>query len=75
MGRARAHENVAFMIAVGNTARPFIGRSYVADPYGVVRIDLGRGERTGLFDLDEKEVEEARRTLPLLDLRRAEVYG
>ncbi len=74
MGRARAHENVAFMIAVGNTGKPFIGRSFVADPYGVVRMDLGRGERVGLFDLDKEEIEKARETLPLLDLRREEVY-
>lgn len=74
MGRARAHENVAFMIAVGNTGKPFIGRSYVVDPYGVVRMDLGRGERVGLFDLNKEEIEEARKTLPLLALRREDVY-
>lgn len=75
MGRARAHENVAFMIAVGNSARPFIGRSYVADPYGIIRMDLGSGEKVGLFDLDEEEVERARKTLPLLALRRVDVYS
>lgn len=75
MGRARAHENVAFMIAVCNSAKPFIGRSYVADPYGIVRVDLGNGEKVGLFDLDEGEVDRAREAIPLLSLRRVDLYG
>jgi predicted amidohydrolase len=74
MGQARAHENVVFMVGVGNAATPFIGRSYVADPFGIIRLDLGNGERVGIYDIDLEEIDKARRLLPLLDLRRPEVY-
>lgn len=74
MGQARAHENVVFMVGVGNAASPFIGRSYIADPFGIIRLDLGSGERIGIYDIDLEEIEKARKVLPLLDLRRPDVY-
>jgi len=74
IGQVRAHENVAFLIAVCNSAKPFVGRSYVADPYGVIRYELGIGERCGIYEIDLKELEKARRDLPLLNLRRTDAY-
>ncbi len=70
MGSARAHENVAFFVGVGNSNQAFVGRSMVADPYGIIRLDMGAGEKVGFFDIDPNEVEDAKKVLPLLKLRR-----
>ncbi|HVP22921.1 MAG TPA: carbon-nitrogen hydrolase family protein [Conexivisphaerales archaeon] len=63
---ARAHEDTCYVVGVGNANREFIGRSIVATPYGVRALDLGAGEKVGYFDLEPREVSEARRKLPVL---------
>jgi predicted amidohydrolase len=66
LGQARALENVAFLVNVNNAARPFVGMSYVADPYGVVRLNLGIGEKMGFFAINPSEIKQARKLLPLI---------
>ena len=63
---ARAAENTAYVIGVGNAHGAFIGRSIVADPYGVKVLDLGHGERVGRFEIDNSVVTLAREKIPVL---------
>ena len=74
LGQARALENGVFVVGVGNSATPFIGRSYVADPLGVIRLDLGIGEKTTTFKIDLNELHTARESMSLLNLRRSDLY-
>jgi len=63
---ARAHENTSYMIGVGNAHEAFIGRSIVVDPEGIKVMDLGAGDRTGIYRIDDARVTEAREKLPVL---------
>ena len=74
LGQARALENGVFVVGVGNSAFPFIGRSYVADPLGRIRLDLGIGEKATIFKIDINELHTARESMPLLNLRRSDLY-
>ena len=71
---ARAHENTSYLIGVGNANNSFIGRSIVVDPLGVKAMDLGSGDRTGLFEIEESRVRNAREILPLLKQAENTVY-
>lgn len=75
LAQARAHENTVFLIVASNAGSNFVGRSMVVDPMGVVRADLGPGEKYEEHELDLGELEEARRILPVLALRRPSLYG
>jgi len=63
---ARAHENTSYVIGVGNANEAFVGRSMVVDPMGVKVFDLGTGDRTGYYEIDDSRVTEAREKLPVL---------
>ena len=75
LGQARALENGVFVVGVGNSASPFIGRSYVIDPLGVIRADLGIGEKATKFKIDLNELHTVRKSMPLLNLRRSDLYN
>jgi predicted amidohydrolase len=75
LAAARAHENTLFVVVPVLYGDNFTGRSLVADPYGVIRLDAGPGEKVVAVELSKEELEEARRMLPLLRLRRPELYG
>jgi len=66
LGQARAMENVAYLVNVCNAANPFVGMSYVADPYGLIRFSLGAGEKIGFFTINPEEIRQARRAMPLI---------
>lgn len=72
--RARAHENVAFLVAVNQTGALFTGRSVLVNPMGHVLVDLGVGERSLRVAVDPSEVREAREKVPVLNLLRRELY-
>lgn len=63
---ARAQETTSYVIGVGNANETFVGRSTVVDPLGVKVLDLGSGDRTGCYRIDDNEVTEARKKLPVL---------
>lgn len=67
---ARALENTAYVVAVGECGARNIGASMVVDPLGVAV--LNGGEAPGLFfaDLDPARLAHARRELPVLQNRR-----
>ncbi len=66
--RSRALENGVFLVVAALVGRHFTGRSMVVTPFGVVHVDAGARQAYVEATLDLDEVEEARRTLPLLDL-------
>lgn len=71
---ARAHENTAFLVAVGQTGDAFTGHSLVASPMGHILLNLGVGEASATVELDRGAVEEARRKVPVLSLLRRDAY-
>ena len=82
LARARAIDTTSIVVAVGQgdpaaagvTARPDaptgIGRSLVVSPFGDVLHRLGGEPELLVVDLDLDTVEDARRTLPVLENRR-----
>ncbi len=74
LARARAHENTVWIAAPILYGDSFTGRSLVVDPLGVVRADAGYGEKILEYTINTREIEEARRKLPLLELRRPSLY-
>lgn len=74
LSRARASENVYYLVVADQYGPRFVGRSMVVDPLGVVALDLGVGEKYYEYEIDAGYVHEVRRSLPLLDLRREDVY-
>lgn len=74
LARARASENTVYLVIANQYSREFIGRSLIVDPLGVILCDLGIGEKYLEFPIDVDFVHEVRRSLPLLNLRRRELY-
>lgn len=73
--RARAIENVSFVIAAAQTGdhddgRQTHGRSMVVDPWGSVLLDMGVGEGVDFAVLEPDAVATARARIPVLDHRR-----
>ncbi|GAA1477575.1 carbon-nitrogen hydrolase family protein [Nocardioides aestuarii] len=68
--RARAIENTAYVVAVGQPAPRYSGHSMVVDPLGDVVAEAGEGEEVLTAVLDPERVVEARRTNPSLLNRR-----
>ncbi len=74
LAQARAHENTVYLAVAALYGGNFTGRSMLVDPMGIVTLDLGHGERYMEAIIDKSRLEEARRLLPLLGLRRPELY-
>jgi predicted amidohydrolase len=81
---ARAVENVAYVVCVNQSGAVgdlrFLGASCAIDPLGEVVVRLGAGEALGFADLDLEWVDRLRsgsdkRTYPLMDDRRPDLYG
>jgi predicted amidohydrolase len=68
--RARAIENTAYVVAVGQPAPRYTGHSMVVDPLGDVVVEAGDGEEVLTAVLDPEVVVAARRTNPSLANRR-----
>ena len=75
LAQARAHENTIFVVIANQTGRKFVGRSMVVDPMGTVILDLGSGEGYNEVEVDIDQVYEVRKALPVLSLRRPELYS
>ncbi len=74
LARARAHENTIYLALSVQYSKDFTGRSMVVDPLGVVVADLGIGEKYAEVPIDLDYIDEARKILPVLKLRREDVY-
>ncbi len=73
--RARAVENLAYVIAPGQTGthadeRSTFGHSLIVDPWGNVIAEIEEGEGVAVADIDPDRVERLRREFPALDNRR-----
>ncbi len=67
---ARAIENTAVVVAVGQAGRGVIGRSLVVGPDGVVGLELDEQPAIRTVDLDATQLEQVRRANPSLANRR-----
>lgn len=70
--RARAIENVAWVVAANHAGSSGIGESIIIDPVGNAIVETGTGECVRTATLDAESVVAARRTNPALRNRR---YG
>ncbi|SFB93808.1 Predicted amidohydrolase [Nocardioides terrae] len=68
--RARAIENTAYVVAVGQPAPRYCGHSLVVDPLGDVLVEAGDGEEVVTARLSRSVLAEARETNPSLVNRR-----
>jgi predicted amidohydrolase len=68
--RARAIENTAYVVAVGQPAPRYSGHSLVVDPLGDVLVEAGDGEEVVTARLERAVLERARETNPSLANRR-----
>lgn len=68
--RARAIENVAYVVAVGQPGPRYTGHSLVADPWGDVVVEAGAAAEVLHATLDKTLVAEARAANPSLTNRR-----
>lgn len=74
LAQARAHENTVYVIIANQTGKYFTGRSMIIDPLGTVLVDLGVNETYKEYTIDVDYIYEVRRKLPVLKLRRPELY-
>jgi predicted amidohydrolase len=75
MLKARAIENGSFVIAPDQVGNIYTGRSMIIDPFGVVLLDMGIMEGMEIIEIDTSRVSEVRKSLPLLENRRTDVYS
>jgi predicted amidohydrolase len=70
---ARAIENTAVVVAVGQAGRGVVGRSLVVGPDGVVGLELDEKPGVRTVDLDPQRLGEVREANPSLANRRYRV--
>ena len=75
LAQARAHENTAWLLAPILYGENFTGRSLIVNPYGIVEVDAGHGERVVAHAIEKKPLEEARAKLPLLRILSERLRG
>jgi predicted amidohydrolase len=71
--RARSLDNGIFVLGCNQTGKRFVGRSMVADPWGVVIGSLGMEEGVLTVDIDCDRIESTKKKLPLIENRRFDV--
>ncbi|MFN3268735.1 MAG: carbon-nitrogen hydrolase family protein [Zestosphaera sp.] len=74
LARARAHENTIYVVVAVQYGNEYTGRSLIADPWGTQILDLGIGEKYHETDINIELVYEVRKKLPVLQLRRTDLY-
>jgi predicted amidohydrolase len=71
--RSRALDNTIFVATANQTGRWWVGRSMVANPWGVKVAGLGVEEGYYTYDIDISVITDTRNKLPLLDNKRFDV--
>ncbi len=74
LAQARAHENGMYVVVCNQYSKYFTGRSMVVNPWGIVELDLGIGEKYVEHRLDKSTVEHFRNAVPVLRIRRTLSY-
>ncbi len=72
---ARAHENTSYLVAVDQTYPFFIGHSTVASPFGYAIKEAGEEQTSFTVELDRKQIEEAKKLVPIIDLSKPALYN
>lgn len=77
--RTRAVDNQVYVVAASPARNPetgyaIYGHSMIVDPWGDILAGAGEGEELISAEIDLERLEKIRRQLPLLDLRRADLY-
>lgn len=73
--RARAIENTVYVVGANQVGERFCGRSAGFDPFGAMLADGGEREGLVVVPIEPSRVDEVRRKLPCLSLRRKDLYG
>ncbi len=71
--RSRALDNTIFVMSCNQTGKRFVGRSMVANPWGVSVSSMGIEEGYYIADIDIGLIEKTREKLPFLENRRFDV--
>lgn len=71
--RSRALDNTIFVMGCNQTGRRFVGRSMIANPWGITVASMGVEEGFFYADIDVDLIEETRKNLPFLENRRFDV--
>jgi len=74
MLKSRAIENGVYVIAPNQLGNIYCGHSMVIEPFGATLTDMGNREGMEILDIDNSRIDTVRRTLPLLENRRTDVY-
>ncbi len=71
LGKARSHENTMYIILSDHTGELYVGRSGVFNPFGYREVDMGFKPGYIEWTIKPKAVEEARKTIPVMEKSRA----
>ena len=74
MLKARAIENGCYVVAPDQVGNIYSGRSMAIDPFGITLLDMGGKEGIEFIEIDPDRLKSIRRSLPLLNNRRSDVY-
>ncbi len=74
LSRSRAHENTIFLTVVALSEGAFTGGSMIVDPLGFTIANAGPSSNYLEINIDLDRLKEVRKSLPLLELRREELY-
>jgi predicted amidohydrolase len=74
LAKARAHENVVFVAVAALSGERFTGGSAIVDPLGFNFMSLGPEPTYAEVTIDLERVQKVREILPLLRLRRSDLY-
>jgi predicted amidohydrolase len=73
--KARAHENLSFLVAANQTFPQFIGHSLVASPMGYAKEELKKLQTSFVVKLELQEILAARRLLPTILNSKRDFYS
>ena len=74
LARSRAHENTVYVAVANQNGRQYTGRSSIHGPLGTTLMDMGGYTGYSEKTLSREILEEARRSLPILELRRRNAW-
>ena len=74
LAKARAMENVLYVLTSNQIGNAYAGISLGVDPMGVLKARAGEGEESLSVEVSKEKIKEARKLLPLLEQRRKELY-
>ena len=75
INKTRAIENGCYVIAPDQVGNIYCGRSLVVDPYGKILLDMKKKQGMGIVDISLDKVKQTRKSLPLLQNRRTDIYS